>query len=361
MATGFVPLNKSIKCLPEFLENSDIMDKLGLYNYDFNVADNFLSVSGELVYLDDFSFEIITGISIAFFNEDYLTVLPFIVEMVPQFKLTIPLLSLSLLIEYDFLTPVQWINNQWVVKEGPVELKFQSLGLTFELDKKIELNTSNNPIITLDAIQLGSTGLIVQLEGITPCFSEHQTIPGVPPNFEGVVINNATLCFPASLVLDNANSTGVVKGSNLLIGSTGFSGIVSLTKIDPGSPGPALLKFNIGKAEMTITEFSLTFFENDITESNITGTLIIPAFKDKDNNPVPINIEVTFGDGFKIKAKIPTPITALNKSGIIEVKLDALEIGKLGDNWSFGLDGSILSKTGIPRIEKIFAKKLIHN
>ncbi|MBX9850699.1 MAG: hypothetical protein K2X86_02965, partial [Cytophagaceae bacterium] len=177
--------------------------------------------------------------------------------------------------------------------------------------------------------QIGKTGLKIGFQNMKLDLSRKKNIPeatadGRPIDFVGVYIQEASIEFPAFWNHNPTASTGVVKGRNLLIGTGGISGTLSLEAKTQGDPSP-LIKVNFGdKFEASLTSFSLTFQQNAIIASNILGKIKVPGFKDALGNDAEIDIKIFIGQNgeFNITAseedgielKIPDVLTYLAKS-----------------------------------------------
>ena len=222
-----------------------------------------------MVYLNDISFPLlnIPGLSVAMFKNGDFTVVPFEASLNPELSLFLPNISFSLLVASNFLIPVEFTGGAWVEKTDgtgaikPAELQFNGLGLKADLDGNFEMELSPSASIALDSIRLGNTDIVLEFSGITPYFSSKQsTPPYLPIGFKGVHIEEALMHFPAFWLHDQSNSSGVIKGRNLIIGSGGFSGSISMESIDPTDPNPPIIQTTVGNNGFNIrlTAFNLT-------------------------------------------------------------------------------------------------------
>ena len=276
MTNGFIPLSKSIQYWPGFFDQVDFLEEVGLRQYETQVNNNNIIVSGELIVLTDISFPFfgITGMSVALLNEAGYTILPFECSTSPVFSLSLPNISVSFLMQYDFLVPVELIGGVWTpitdVDGIPkaVELRLDTIGIDFSLTGDFSIGLNPSSAISLNNIQLGNTGIVIELDNITPYFSTNQSLPNyAPPGFKGVSIENASMQFPAFWNHDVANSTAVVKGRNLLLGTGGLSGTLGLEAITTGDPNP-LIKANLGGFAIELNAFDITFDRNSVPLPN---------------------------------------------------------------------------------------------
>jgi hypothetical protein len=99
--------------------------------------------------------------------------------------------------------------------------------------------------------QIGGTGLALGFLNAKLDLSREKNIPeavadGRPDDFVGVFIEEATIDLPAFWKKDQASSTAEIKGKNLLIGTGGLSGTLSLDAITAGHPSP-IIKCKLGE------------------------------------------------------------------------------------------------------------------
>lgn len=195
--------------------------------------------------------------------------------------------------------------------------------------------------------RIAGTGLGISLGMAKLDISRTTNIPeadadGRPADFVGVYIDNATISFPAFWNHD-PGSTGVVRGSNLLIGTGGISGTLALEAVTAGNPSPVVsVKFGDDFA-VSLDAFSITFKQNAIIGSDIQGTLRIPGFKDANDEPADIRIKVSIhNDGsFDVTAHEDDGFKEIKFGDIFSIKLRSVFFGKKDDDFYLGVSGSI--------------------
>jgi len=169
------------------------------------------------------------------------------------------------------------------------------------------------------------------------------TADGRPVDFVGVYINDATLSFPAIWNHDEPNSTGVIRGRDLLIGTGGFSGTLALEAVSAGHSSP-VVKVKFGKDfSISLDKFSITLKQNAIKGSKIEGTLVIPGFKDANDKPAEIRIKVDIhqdGD-FDVTAREDDGFKTIKCGQIFDVTLKSVFFGKRDDDFYIGVSGTI--------------------
>jgi hypothetical protein len=188
------------------------------------------------------------------------------------------------------------------------------------------------------------------------------TADGRPVDFVGVYIDDATLSFPAIWNHDGPNSTGVIRGRNLLIGTGGFSGTLSLEAVTAGHPSP-LVKIRFGENfSISLDQFSITLKQNAIKGSTVEGTLMIPGFKDANNQPAEIRIKVAIrqdGD-FDVTAHEDDGFKTINCGGVFDLTLKSVFFGKKDDDFYIGVSGTIqFTQTLLSSLAPIEVEKLI--
>lgn len=373
MLNEFTPLRDSIKYWPGFLGDANFIDNIGLRTFDSEITDQVFNLTGEAVILDtiEFPFLLFPNSKLSILKQGNYTVIPFQANITPDFKLTIPNVSFSLSLNYDFIIPMVQQGTKWVRKTDgngdPLPFNITLNGYGFSLDLNSGLNLiSNTPSISIDTIQLGDTGIIVSLNNITPIFSENEgmNIPiDLPINFKGVYIADADIILPDFFSSSSTPSTTTIKGKNLLIGTGGFSGNVGF------SNPTGVFHIKIGDYDIELNSFDLTFHQNAITSSNIGGSLTIPGFQDSTGQPAKVFINIHIGEGgeFNVVASTTKPFPALKIPDVFSFDVKSIFIGRQsntsGGHFYVGVSGDIdlLLQDPIGKFlpDKVDIKKLI--
>lgn len=331
MLTEFTPLKACIKYWPSFLGNVNFLDKIGLSSYDSQITDQEFYLSGNLVIMEtiEFPFIFLPNATISILKQGSYTEIPFEANVSPIFHLSIPSIEIQLHLDYEFLVPVEQQGNNWVKKVDangdslPFSIGLSGYGIFFDLDENIQF-IPNSPSVTIDTVQLGNTEIVVSLDDVTPFFSKsdiENSNLDLPPNFKGITIGEAEVFLPKKWFSEPSAGdippgetslpTGPsIKGDDLIIGNGGFSGKI-------GFESNGLLYKKLSNFWIGLDSFSLTFKQNAITESNVTGKLIIPKFKDKTTGGnLVIDVKAHIGqDGeFNLTASTNTPIPVFELS-----------------------------------------------
>jgi hypothetical protein len=217
------------------------------------------------------------------------------------------------------------IKSTIVLEAG--EIYFDTSGrLEFGKDLSASLKSS------YPKAMIGDTGIIVSFAGLKVDFSKNSNITEakeLPPDFVGVFAKQIDIELPAFWNHDDANSSGVIKGNNILVGTGGFSGTLALEAKNQGTPSP-IVKINLG-FEVELNTFSVTFQQNSIVGSDIRGKLTIPKFK-KGNSPDPyvIDVDAAFDKNghFTLTANTDNSIPVLTLPGIFSIEIGALSLGQ---------------------------------
>ena len=212
-------------------------------------------------------------------------------------------------------------------------------GIGFDEDLVVNLNHPSS---------IGNTGFGISLTEAKLDISRTENIPeadrdGRPSDFVGVYIKEASLSFPQFWNHDDANSTGIIKGTNLIIGTGGFSGTLALEAKASGNPAP-FIKVKFGSDfSVSLDRFSISFQQNKVTGSLIEGTLTLPGFKDKNNEPAEIRIKVDIAENgdFDITVYEDDGFKEIRFSDIFAISIKALYFGRKDDDFYFGLSGCI--------------------
>ena len=347
MLKEFTPLRACIRYWPSFLGDANFLDDAGLTEYDTEINDQRFYISGKLAIFEtlEFPFLGLPYLTISILKQGNFTEIPFEANISPVFHLSIPSIEIKLELDNKFIIPVVQQNNEWVKKTDaggnllPFSVGLSGYGISYQLDDNIQLIT-NSPSITIDTAQIGDTGIIVSFSNVTPFLSEkdvENSTLELPGDFKGVSVGEATIILPKKWFSDpdagdippgeSSLPTGIaIKGHNLLIGTGGFSGTLALE-------GNGLLYKKIGNFWIGLDSFSLTFKQNAITASTITGKLIIPKFKKTDGGTLSIDVTAMISEdgSFNLSASTASPIPVFDLEDVFSMEVDSLFIGKQSD------------------------------
>ncbi len=263
---------------------------------------------------------------------------------IPKISIEIQQMSIALAFPRSVLQPINPITGE-VIDDGSKSLLSYDIGsLAFDTENGIEFNNPNN--IDLTPSQIGNTGLTIEITNLKFDFRNDRNIPeadaaGYPNDFKGVFIEEAEITLPKKWFSEPDSGTypppydarnppptaPSIKVTNQLIGTGGFSGTIGLE-------GNGNLYKKIGNFWIGLDSFSLTFKQNAITESNVTGKLIIPKFKDKTtggNLVIDVKAHIGQGGEFNITASNQAGIPVFELEDVFSIDVKSLFIGRQSD------------------------------
>jgi hypothetical protein len=331
-AVGFAPLSRTLPYWPvDILGEPDFLDEVGLRDFDVTEGDNLLSVSGTVLWLRELALDIpgLQGISVALLNEDGVTVVPFQIDVQPEFACRLPEVTASLRITSDLLRRVRREDGEWVPdtvagNQQPTELRLGGVGVVMDVQRGLQISMpAGMPALSMPPVQLGDTGIVLEVERLTPYLSATQPLPqGAPPGFRGIALDTVRLHLPSDL--DIPLDPSELTFEKMLIGTGGFSGAVRGTwtpKFDnttskfTGSGAGTL--FGIPFA---LRSLSLSFVQNVPTASSIAGELLLPFF----DKPIGVDISIGVDGSFAVALSAVQPEGVTYKSGIVELTKEGL-------------------------------------
>ncbi len=180
-------------------------------------------------------------------------------------------------------------QNQGQQIDKPTLLTFDIASLKYSTEKGFEFNLAQNLNINFPYSEILKSGFTIDLHDLKLDLSRTQNIPeaiadGRPEDFIGVYVVDAEISLPKKWFSEPKQGdlppgipslpTVSIKGTNLLIGTGGISGKISLV-------GNGKLYKKFGDFWIGLDKFSMTFQQNAITESLIKGSILIPSFKDE--------------------------------------------------------------------------------
>lgn len=141
------------------------------------------------------------------------------------------------------------------------------------IDSRMDISVHGCDTLKLTPCMLGNSGIILSAEDLKVDLSATSTLPeikaaGFDEDFRGIYIAKAAIKLPAGFADIGLDVLSLEKCA---IGSQGFSGTLSATS--------ALSSTLIG-IKLAIEQFAITFLDNAITASAISGYFTIPGFKD---------------------------------------------------------------------------------
>lgn len=230
----------------------------------------------------------LSGFSLLVGNEDGLQVEVAVVINDSEAKLLIFGPPVSVQCQADWLIPVvmkgeKWepdLNNDGTPKKA--SLVFTGLDIELGSDGKIEIFT--DLAVDLPPVQLGKSGVVVEMKGLRPCLSDQAQLPaGVPTGSRGFSIETIDVYLPDSI--KGSFAPNEIKAEGLFLGSGGFTGKLS-AEWSAGKP------FQLAGIECTLKSLMFDFKQNSLVESELICELVLPFF----DQPANLDVSVS-GDG----------------------------------------------------------------
>jgi hypothetical protein len=234
--------------------------------------------------------------------------------ILPTIRIIVLDVNISLLFPRRWILPLDDQNK--VIDESndipdsqktKTSLTFNVGSLSYSTTKGLIFTGTNS--INFQKSQIGNTGLILEINNAKIDLSENSNIKeaqeyGLSDNFKGVYVEETIIILPPKWFSaeDDDQQTLALKGQRLLIGTGGFSGLISLVGIsleeadenedeeetpdeeaDDNAPEEFIVNFgkdgSSSKFQIGFQEFTLDFDRNSIITSSILGSITIPNFK----------------------------------------------------------------------------------
>lgn len=351
---AFAPLSRTIPYWPKelFGEPGGLLDEIGVTSFDIVSDDTELEFKGTVAWLREIELKLpsLDAFSIAFLSKSGFTQIDFELRVVPAFELTLKNLSALIRLRVGFLRPVQKDSSgEWVPQLDangdplPAELKLSGADFRVSADGNVELQfPSGAPTLSLPPLEIGGTGIVLELKKVELYLSEKQSPPaGAKPGFKGVAIQQAELHLSGGVGVSAAPDT--VSFNDLLIGSSGFSGEIHAQWSGNGQGSFFGLDFELESLDFT-------FVQNVPTDASLKGTIDLPFF----DHPVSVEISVGVDGGFSVALDAdaaPGGLYTLTKPGIIEIELDSIAFEVADGLFTTKLSGKLTPLFGNPGLK----------
>jgi hypothetical protein len=263
--------------------------------------------------------------------------------VIPYFYASIDELAFGIELPRSVFIPV---DNAGVQLPGNSMIRVGAGSLSVDSQKGFLFD--KNLVFSFTRSEILNSGFILMIDGMKLDFSEVTNIPeatadGRPEDFRGVYIQSATIDFPAFWQHNDTASTGRLNARNLLIGTGGVSGTISMEAKTAGNPSPLIeAKFGAGFS-VSLDAFSLQFKQSAIVKSEILGTMKIPGFKDATGtSDAEIKIKVHIGQNgeFSVTATEADGIR-IKIPNILDLIIKSASIGRKNGRFYFSVSGAI--------------------
>ena len=241
----------------------------------------------------------------------------------PDPELRLPSLTAALRFRTDMLRAMREEDGIWIPDTDAAgqirqaEISLTGVGLAIDGDGDIEVTLQGGaPALSLGAVQIGDSGVVIEVDGLRPYLSEKQTPPaGAPPGFRGVALESVEVHLPPDL--DVPIVPADIELEDLVVGTGGFSGTVrgnwtptydEQAKEFTGNGAGSL--FSIPFALESL-EFS--FAQNSPTGAAISGAVVLPFF----DQPLGVDLALASDGDFAVALSAVQPDGVEEDSGLI--------------------------------------------
>jgi hypothetical protein len=308
----------------------------------------------ELYVLDDGSLErTFQNLSDLFFNFTKGDIVDVLKELlIPQISSS---LMLSAALEFPRTVLLPLSNDEQIIPgEVKTKIVFEAGELLFDSQHGFgfakDLSLSFHP--STPKAQIGNTGLTISFTNARIDVSANSNIPeadaaGYPVDFVGLYVQQAIIKFTKFGEDDTSNPSAAIIADNLLIGTGGISGKITLE-----SNGVLYRKFDTFSVELD--KFSITLRQNAIVDTEISGKLKLEKFG-KPGNPAEIEIQVSIADNgdFSITALPSDNLGTLSIPGVFDFHLHSLTIGKKARGYYLDVAGQLDFTADVPLLGEV--------
>lgn len=329
----FAPLSKTFPGLPLKLlpKNIGVLEEIGFTDFDIVQDDVEFESSGKVAWLKEVEFPLpaLDSVSLVLLGGNGMTEVAFTYRRSPDFEVRLSDLHVALRLNTDFLRRVHEVGGEWVPmllpNGNPMPVDIVLSGMDVVLTADWDISIVNEPALSIPAVELGNTGIILEFSAIQLYLSEKQTPPpNAQPGFKGVFITSAELHLSGGLRFDKAPDNFQVK--DLLIGSSGISGHIKAnwdstmqvaSETAGGDDGGTLfgVPFKLKSLELELEQ-------SHFQKSAIKGELLLPFFDEPAD--VEIGIDVDGGFSVALTGVGPDGLKRLTKPDVLELELDSI-------------------------------------
>ncbi len=352
---AFAPLSRTLPFWPGdlFGPPGGFLDLVGITDFDIDAGAASLAFSGKVAWLQEIEVEIpaIDGASFALLDAGGFTEVGFNVALSPEFSLTFGELFAEFRFESEALRPVAFNSNtsKWeplldllgdplpaAFKIGKVYLKVDGDGQVAFVDAG---GSPTAPAITAPALELAGSGIVLELEAVQLYLSDKQTPPpGAQPGFKGVAISQAKIHLGDAF--GSAAAPDVVTISDLMIGSSGFSGTIAATWNHQINADGSYSGQGMGELfglQVGLKSLEFTFSQNKLVGSAVKAVMTLPYF----DHPLDVTIGFDAKGGLTVGIDATGGIFTLKKPAFLEVAVESLAITVADRKAKVAISGAI--------------------
>jgi hypothetical protein len=361
---AFVPLSQTLPYWPSHVFGQpEFLDEIGVSDFQIKESHTGLTVSGTVLWFREIAIDIIglNGVSLVLLGEDGHTALPFEITLGFGFALTLPNIGVAIRLESKLLRPVKFEQGKWVEildPDGnlkPAEARLEGIGVTVSHTGDFELLLPQGaPEISLGAVQIGDSGVVIEIDGVQPYFSRRQKPPsGAARGFRGLAITSLKLHLPNDMDVPLAPSD--LTFSNILIGTGGFSGEIKGSWTPIWDPISEMFTGNgVGTLfgiPFALRSLSFDFKQNVPTEAELKGDLLLPFF----DQWVSVDLAIGFNGSLLVtfsaaqtqpEVKNTDGLLKFEKPNILSMQLDSIGFELKDGLFTAKLSGEITPLVG---------------
>ncbi|MGG9960012.1 hypothetical protein [Ferruginibacter sp. SUN106] len=283
----------------------------------------------------------------------------------PQLDVEASLDEVILAIEFprEYLVPLDTNNEPFEDPAIRSRLEFSVGSMGFSSEGGFVFDSEKS--LSFSKSQIGNTGLTLAFTEMKLDLSSTSNIAEAiadnrPADFMGVFVSEGVIGFPAFWNQDEdpTSKRAQIKAENVLIGTGGISGLLSLAK-EAGQEGPLFKLGEPGNNEhfaLTLDRFELQLKQNTIISSKIEGTLIVPGFRDGDTgNAATLDVTASFDNhgNFLLSADATSNPLKFSIPDALDIAIHSLSIGREDKRWYLDVSGTIQITATVPGEEII--------
>jgi hypothetical protein len=339
MTFAFAPLSYTLPYWPDHLFGKpDFLDRVGVSKFEIESAPDSLAMEGKLNILDTLETKLpaLDAVTVAFFPDATggFTEIPWRVDLVPDFAVTLTDLKVALRIESKLLHRVKQSGGKWApdldAQNQPKPVEIAVSGATASVSGDGDIDVTGNPTIALTPMAIGETGIVIEATGIVLHLSDKAPpLADAPPGFKGVAIDQIAVHLGDTF--EGFGGPDDIKAGKLFIGSTGFSGTISAEWTSPPTAG------RLAGLPFTPKSIGISFAQNKLTGMSLEGTLTLPFF----DHPLDVKVGYDANGGLAIAVDSSDGLFTLTKPNFLKVVVESLEIDISGKRATVSICGEI--------------------
>ncbi len=339
--TEFSPLSETLAYWPDhLLAKPEFLNEIGISDFKIADSNDSLVASGKLLWFRELAFEIVgvESLSIVLASSGGHTEVPFDVDLWPVFELRIPQITVTFRIKSELLRPVKLENGIWVERldaDGnlqPAEILLNGVGLRSNRDGDLDLlMPSGAPKLTLDAVQIGDSGIVVEIDDLSPYFSRRQQRPaGLDAGFRGFTASAIKIYLPNGF--DLPFTPGTLLFQEVALGTGGFSGKVTGQWTPVFNETTQLFEQNgagsIFGIPFGLLSLAIDFKQNIPVDCELKGEILLPFFDKR----VTVDLSIGADGSVRVALSATQPagvisdsgLITFEKAGLLEMTLDSI-------------------------------------